>query len=233
MRTFKILIKFPKDEELIVAAYAAVAMYERKLRSLKVPFQTFIIAEESWLTELIIPPMTFISENIDDVFGTSFDMIVDMRDEDIISLGKSGKHAAYCCGVMLGLSEVHELVPVEEEINFDVCYIPWSEKSLEFGNDLLHKFDLKFTNLAPTYSKVVVGFRSIATYLAACAGRSVLELYSLEDYPREFLSKFSNPQYSMLCVQKKEDIENSYHIIYRALERKLNAINTITRAESV
>jgi hypothetical protein len=55
--------------------------------------------------------------------------------------------------------------------------------------------------------------------------KSVLELYSLEEYSKEFLSKWSNSQYRMLCVEKKEALDHNHHIIWRALEQKINAIS--------
>ena len=226
MRTYNIIIRMPKDQELFVAAYAATISYEKKLRLLKIPFQTFLVTEQNWLTDLLIPMTTHIVEDMNDVFGIHFDLSVDMKDEDIIAIGKSGKHAAYACGVMLGLTEVETLVPLQsKETKFDLTFLPWGIKATNFICNLSIKFDgILINGLEPFQSKIVVGQRSIATYIASCMGKSVLELYSLEDYPREFLSKWDNPQYSMLCCEKKEDFDNNFHIIYRSIEKKINAI---------
>lgn len=226
MRTYNCLFKMPKDEQLFVAAYAAISTYEKKLRNLKLPFQIFLLTKENWLTDLIVSSMNFIVESLDDVSNIHFDMAIDLKDEDAIAIGKSGKHAAQAFGFMMGLTEVTELVVIPpEEIKYDLCIIPWSTKSIELINSIRTRFpDITFNDTEATRSRIVCGCRSIATYISACMNKSVLELYTLEDYPKEFLSKWSNHQYRMLCVEKKEAIDANHHIIWRALEQKINGI---------
>src|SRR5689334_1125096 len=101
MRTFNNIFVMPKDSELFIAAWSAICAFEDKLRSHRYPFQTVIVCKENWLTKLIVSPMTFIVEdtNVD----MSFDLAIDLSDDRIIELGKTGRTAASVCGVLIGL----------------------------------------------------------------------------------------------------------------------------------
>jgi hypothetical protein len=214
----------PKGEELLVAAWAAVSTYENKLRRMKLPFQTFMLMEENWLTNLIIPSMVFISNKLEDFAEVKFDLVMDLDDESAIDMGRSNhRHAVNCFGAMIGLEQVNELVAIpSKEIRYDLCIIPWSSKAFEFIDSIKTKVNV--TTSTFDSAKIFCGTRSVATYLAACENKAVLELYNLTEYPKEFLSKHSNPRYSMLCGEGIESFDSNLHIVYRVLERMIRAL---------
>jgi len=235
MRTYKTLFKMPQNKELFVAAWSAISAYDKKLRDGAWPVQMTIIAQDDWLTNLLIPPLMFTTDSVDNVEGMEFDLVVDFSDDRILSLASYGKKANSICGTFLGFEEsFNELVIFKApEKKYDICIIPWSEKSLELTS---HKFlPLKITILdsreedsekcrITLQSSIVVGYRSVETYLAASANRIVIEGYDLETYDRNFLGKWTNPRYNMVCVEKKEDLDKNLSLIWRALERAINSL---------
>lgn len=241
MRTYSLLFKMPNDEELFCAAWAAICAYDKRLRDQHFPVHTTLIAKETWLTNLLIPPMTFLANDEKEIEGMHFDLVIDMSEDRAINLMGGGKTAAACYGAILGLDQVNELVNVKTnfvESPDDVVIIHWNKEIRIFAYKIAEQFSLNTTEVSedelknkPSESikllntKIVFGRRSIWTYLAASAGRIVLEGYPLEEYDKTFLCKWNNPQYHLIGTQKKEDLDKNIPIIWRSLERIIqNAI---------
>lgn len=54
---------------------------------------------------------------------------------------------------------------------------------------------------------LLVGMRSTLTYLAACAGRALIELYPVDEFEKSFYAKWSSHQYWMMLLERREAIE--------------------------
>lgn len=245
MRTLNLLFKMPKDDELFVAAWAAISEYERILRDKKIPIQTTLIAEDNWLENILIPATVFVTDNINNVKGMEFDIIVDMEDERATDLGKYSRTAACAYGAILGLHDVPELVKLVKpvEASHDICILFWDQESAFLVNKINRQWPLLTVAAVsqddPTAadtamkSRLVFGQRSLATYLAACSHRIVLEGYTLYNYSKDFLAKWSNPRYSMICVENEEALNKNHPIIWRSLERLINSLQKSLRKSEV
>jgi hypothetical protein len=230
----------PQNKELFVAAWAAISAYDKKLRENAWPIQMTIVAPDDWITNLLIPPLMFTTDSIENVEEMEFDLIVDFTDDRILALAPYGKKASSICGAFIGFEEsVNELVTFKvPEKKYDVMIFPWSDESESLAYKVTQRFpDIISRNAyecdegitEDNYEKsltssIVVGYRSAETYLAASANRIVIEGYDLETYDRNFLTKWTNPRYSMVCVEKKEDLDKNLSLIWRALERAINSI---------
>jgi hypothetical protein len=243
MRTFNLLFKLPEKEEFVVAAWAAISEYTRRLREASFPVHTTIISKETWLTNLLIPPMIFMVESMEEVERQHFDLVADLSEDRAISLGQTGRTAASAYGLIIGMEQVPELVKIKSpEVKNDLLFLYWDESIYKSLDSRLRKLGINYRTIEAKHlmdsewihdadgsvswylpevlkSKIILGPRSIWTYLAASAGRVVLEGYITDAYPREFFSKWSNRNYHMLCASSQESLNKNIEIIWQSLER--------------
>ena len=66
---------------------------------------------------------------------------------------------------------------------------------------------------------LLIGVRSPLTYLAACAGRAVIELYPVDEYEKSFFAKWSSNNYWMMLLENRQAIEQNYGTLWRSFER--------------
>jgi len=66
---------------------------------------------------------------------------------------------------------------------------------------------------------LLIGMRSPLTYLAACAGRAVIELYPVDEYEKSFFAKWSSNNYWMMLLDNRQAIEQNYGTLWRSFER--------------
>lgn len=227
----------PENDELFISAWAAIHTFEMKLKNNNYPVVITIIAKDNWLTRLIIPHQVFVTDKIEDVEGMKFELSVDMSDDRALQLAPFGRTAAACYGTLLGFDNVNELVKLQDKgCKQDIGILTWNLNSLMFANNNIERL----LNISPAIcreddmcnagveailtSKVVIGRRSIYTYLASCLNRYVIEFYPLDQYPRDFLAKWSNPKYKMIQVDTTEGIERNYQLLWRTLEGVMKSV---------
>ena len=238
MKTFNLLFVMPQNEELFISAWAAIHTFEMKLKNNNYPVTVTIVAKETWLTKILIPSIVFMVDSLKETEGMKFELAIDMSDDRMTSLAPFGKTAASCYGTLLGFEFVNELVKIPDvDLLYDICIISWNENSHDFATKIsnqvtktirVHEENIDKDIKLILQSKIVIGRRSIATHLASCLNRNVIEFYSLDQYPRNFLAKWSNPRYKMIQVPTLDAIEDNYQLLARTLQGVLKNVQRVS-----
>lgn len=254
--SYKVLFRMPKDPELFIAAYAAISAYERKVKAMPVAINITLITEDNWLTQLLVHPSIFIAESIEETLDIKYDLVVDMSEERVKSLAREGRTAASICGTFVGLEHVNEtqinLSKLSKEYSEGtVAVISWGENSSKLITWLRYQFGInvrcldekefygveEINSFAALKCNLVIGRRSVATYLAAIAGKVVIELYSLEQYDRDFLAKWSSPKYQALYAKRDSDLDNGseamWNVVKQTIERTIKQYNIVKPLEAI
>lgn len=232
----KLLFLMPKDGEMFLAAWAAIVAYSKKLSGQRIRVEAHLVAEETDLSDLIIPPTVRMFKSVAEV-DSDYDLVMDFSsDEDIKNLTiATSRSAATGYGILLGFEYVDELIKVPNlvvEPTKDVCIINWGTGGAErLYNSITHRYpelvvevldipvDIYSSFKTIANYKAIIGERSILTYLACCLNRSVFELYSFEEHSKAFLAKWSSGKYYMMAVENKTAIDENLSYIWRQFER--------------
>ena len=230
----KLLFVLPDEDELLLAAIAAIESYMAKLIAEKARPIVTLVCKESWLTDIVVPPAYKIVSSLEEATD-NYDMVVELTREKAQALANAtGRSAASGFGVILGFESVNELPRLFQvkDPEYDLGILSWEGESFsKFCRSANRAFPEVKIQIIPTFehsidvhkkvfnSAMVVGYRSINTYLAACAKRALLELYPLTE-EKSFFAKWSLGKYWQLVLETPESIEDNYQLLWRSFERQ-------------
>jgi hypothetical protein len=238
----RLLFVMPDDEETYIAAMAAVFAYVGKLNMSGIRTDVHLAGRETWLSDLLVPPGFCMHESVADAMGNdTYDLAVELTQERAVQLANAtSQSCATGFGYLLGLAGIGELVRINglSEPQYDIGVVWWGETAQKFYNSLSRvDYDAKICMLPSVrawagqrslgdsdYAAVLdcallVGMRSPLTYLAACAGRAVIELYPTDEYEKSFFAKWSSNNYWMMLLENRQAIEQNYGTLWRSFER--------------
>jgi hypothetical protein len=240
----RLLFILPKDEEILVAAIVSIKSYVAKLAMAKVTSEVVLVGEETWLTDILVPPMYMIVSSVEEALNLipGYDLAVDLGEKKSREVSnKTNRSAASGYGVILGFEIVNELprLPFIPEPVKEVAIIGmgWASTAIKLFESANRK-GIPTTILVPSGEKeafykellkykMIIGNRSIWTYLAAAAIRPVIEVYSLEENEKNFLAKWSSGKYYMFAVDDMSYVEKNFALLWRSFERVYNGIRKL------
>lgn len=222
----RLLFVMPLEEEAFIAALAAINSYVTKLNSGSIRTEVTMVAKRSWLTDLLVP-LSYKLE--DEVTSNKFDLAIEFTEERAKHLANmTSRTCASGFGILLGFENIGELVHVDANPpSLDLVVIDWGETTLLFCQ-AVKRLDASARVGVVTGEEdidyildgaMVVGLRSAATYLAACAGRSVVELYPQDEFEKSFYSKWSNPNYTMMLLGSHVVSDKEYSTLWTNFQR--------------
>lgn len=248
-RTEQHFFSMPRDCEGFLAALAAIQDYYRWLAGRKIQGEATVYCPNPEL-RFLVPAIEKEGQcRIVDLVASKehltldrFDMAVEFNNEAGYRLSeKTEKSMAQVFGMMVG-SEPQKATPdISCVVNgmlpkYDIVVFPFSG-SLEVAEFLANNkpelvvIELKAgLNLGWEFAlagRLAVGIRSGMTYLAASAGRAVVEIYPTDRH-RNWLSKWSNPLYQMIYGDTA-----SPELVYRAVEAMWKKVAVRERALQV
>jgi hypothetical protein len=215
----KVLFVMPTDEELFIAALSVIQNYQAEMRKRELVQIYYINSENIQLN--------FLLDVIDEHYKVASDELVNHRRFDLVfkfdaqtaynvSISTE-KHATTSFGIQLG---------VEPSSLANLSVLPWPEVTHDvllcsnlpekLREDIRELLMVKVTGTTiMTYDgkmppatrvldcvgrcKVIVGVRSLETYVAACCeNKGVVEIYP-KGVHRRWLSKWTCPRYQMIA----------------------------------
>lgn len=223
----RLLFVMPPEPEAFIAALAAVNAYVHKLNGGMIRTDVTLVAKRDWLTDMLVP-LSYKME--DEVPSNKFDLAIDLAEERAKLLANpTSRTCASGFGTMLGFENTSELVHVSSnDPVYDLAIISWGEtatllcqaiKRLDPAANitLLEEDRVCIDDLLE--ARMVVSLRSVFTYLAACAGRAVVELYPQDEFEKGFYAKWSNPKYTMMLLESRVVSMREYSTLWINFQR--------------
>lgn len=183
---------------------------------------------------------------------TDYDLAVTFNPESGYRLSEAGqRHASQAFGVQIGSDpeSLPDLSAVSEEVDpltqYEVLLMNFpcrkaiadriDEKNsrIAFCDGMSKFFGDELTGMGPidfrtiVSSKMIVGYRGPATYVASCFRRQVVELYP-NDVHRKWLAKWRNPNYQML-YGKEFSAEKIWSAMETLWHRGISESGALTR----
>ena len=249
-RTEQHFFSMPNTCEMFLAALAAVQDYYKWLSKRKI-FSEITLHSPNEKLDFLSPAFerpgeATLKEIRRDTVGLTldqFDQAVRF-DPDLAyrQAVKTEKHVTQIFGMMVG-SEPIKAIPDISSItdgitpNRDIVVLPFpgSEQVYEFIVNNKPELDTECVSPRDVHysqafaGRLVVGVRSGMTYLAASAGRAVVEIYPTDQH-RDWISKWSHPLYQMIYGNPGEVRPE---LVYRACEVMWKKVDMRTRALAV
>lgn len=246
----KFFFHFPDDGEMYLAALASVqSLIESSYRRDKDCEIEAHVFGQTWWEFLLREPIR--SFNTYEPIDWDLSVCLDRGDMYQRSL-TTKKHAAQMFGLHVGsepgLPDVSHLVG---ETKYDVCLLQWDGRAVleelvetNWPEARLTNFDYIPDMIGAVVgecdyyeeraklvcaSRMVVGPRSFETYLAAAAGKSVVEIYP-DSQHENWLSKWENPRYEMI-YGKIEQIHPT--LVWRLMAKQWKTIQSVPEIATV
>jgi hypothetical protein len=231
-RTEQHFYSMPDTCEMFLAATRAIQDYYMWLAKRHIRAEVTLHSPSESL-DFLVPTIwdgldVIVHDVIRDTSGLTlgeFDQVV--KFDPVIAYEQScvtEKHVVQMFGMMVGSDPV-KVLPDVSSVTDKMQFNPTDILLYNFsGSEEVREFllnnrpDLKITlslddeELIALQAHLVVGVRSGATYLAASAGRAVIEIYPTDKH-RNWLSKWTNPCYQMIYAD-----EPPATLVYRAVE---------------
>ena len=247
--TEKHLYIMPDDAEAFLAALAALQDYWKwtAKRFTRVDIHIYF---KNKLLKFLLPAFSADTVTsvtvVDDLFNRDYDHVVEFDGKVAYEMGKvTEKHITQVFGIIVG-SEPQKSTPditaclKSNLTHIDILIFPFpaAKQLFEFLMNNHPELQTTFVGTStPDWqdavgAKLVVGLRSGMTYLAAAAGRGVLEIYPT-DVHRNWLSKWSHPLYQMIYANPEQV---SATLAYRSVEilwKKVKAFELAKTAKPI